>query len=177
MKKIFNLPHFLTKRDEWAGTFEVVLNRTSPRTDCPGKFNIIMHQNQLQSASFLESKEQLHLLDVSETLPVPKKLRDAGAKEDAKLNDFQEILVQMAATLNGDHKKETYPHKLVENMTVAEAVKYVEAAFKMFQDECASAADKGSDKEEIIEVGKKLLTRRDRRSFVQKLFSCMICDN
>lgn len=36
VKKIFNLREFLTKRDAWAGTFEVVLNRSSPRTDCPG---------------------------------------------------------------------------------------------------------------------------------------------
>lgn len=36
VKKIFNLKEFLTKRDEWAGTFDVALNRTSPRTDCPG---------------------------------------------------------------------------------------------------------------------------------------------
>lgn len=38
VKKIFNLKEFLTKRDAWAGTFETVLNRTTPRTDCPGTF-------------------------------------------------------------------------------------------------------------------------------------------
>jgi phospholipase C len=38
VKKLFNLKSdFLTKRDAWAGTFEdVVQNRSSPRTDCPG---------------------------------------------------------------------------------------------------------------------------------------------
>lgn len=37
VKKLFNLPgSFLTKRDEWAGTFETVLTRKTPRTDCPG---------------------------------------------------------------------------------------------------------------------------------------------
>lgn len=36
VKKIFNLKGFLTKRDEWAGTFDVVINRSSPRIDCPG---------------------------------------------------------------------------------------------------------------------------------------------
>ncbi|KAK3008832.1 hypothetical protein RJ639_015315 [Escallonia herrerae] len=36
VKKIFNLKEFLTKRDAWAGTFEGVVNRTTPRTDCPG---------------------------------------------------------------------------------------------------------------------------------------------
>lgn len=42
VKKIFNLKTFLTKRDEWAGTFESVINRQSPRTDCPGK-NFLFH--------------------------------------------------------------------------------------------------------------------------------------
>ena len=36
-KKLFNLPGgFLTKRDAWAGTFDVALTRKTPRTDCPG---------------------------------------------------------------------------------------------------------------------------------------------
>jgi len=35
-KKIFGFPNFLTKRDEWAGTFEnLFTSRTEPRTDCP----------------------------------------------------------------------------------------------------------------------------------------------
>lgn len=42
IKKIFNLKEFLTKRDAWAGTFEGVLNRSSPRQDCPGMY---IHQN------------------------------------------------------------------------------------------------------------------------------------
>ena len=37
VKKIFNLKEFLTKRDAWAGTFEGVLTRKTPRSDCPGK--------------------------------------------------------------------------------------------------------------------------------------------
>jgi len=36
LKKIFGFKSFLTKRDEWAGTFEEYFtNRTVPRTDCP----------------------------------------------------------------------------------------------------------------------------------------------
>lgn len=35
IKKLFDLPSFLTKRDAWAGTFERFLNRSEPRTDCP----------------------------------------------------------------------------------------------------------------------------------------------
>jgi len=38
LKKLFNTKTFLTKRDEWAGTFEnLFLTRTTPRTDCPTK--------------------------------------------------------------------------------------------------------------------------------------------
>jgi len=36
LKKIFGWSKFLTKRDEWAGTFDhLLLQRTTPRTDCP----------------------------------------------------------------------------------------------------------------------------------------------
>lgn len=36
LKKLFNLPHFLTRRDAWAATFDHVVNqRDTPRTDCP----------------------------------------------------------------------------------------------------------------------------------------------
>ncbi|CAG8758466.1 4146_t:CDS:2, partial [Ambispora leptoticha] len=36
LKKIFDLPSFLTRRDAWAGTFEYLWDNTnSPRTDTP----------------------------------------------------------------------------------------------------------------------------------------------
>jgi phospholipase C len=35
LKKMFGLKSYLTKRDEWAGTFDHLFNRTTPRTDCP----------------------------------------------------------------------------------------------------------------------------------------------
>ncbi|XP_030471414.1 non-specific phospholipase C3-like [Syzygium oleosum] len=146
VKKIFNLKNFLTKRDEWAGTFEVVLNRSSPRTDCPV------------------------------TLSDAAKLRESGAKEDAKLNDFQQILVQMAATLNGDHKKDIYPDKLVENMTVGEAAKYVKDAHATFCDHCNEAIETGAEEDEVVVLGKRS-TRGTTKNFAQKLFSCIICDN
>ncbi|KAL5549644.1 hypothetical protein UlMin_004875 [Ulmus minor] len=149
VKKIFNLKNFLTKRDEWAGTFESVLTRTTPRTDCP------------------------------ETLAEPIKLREAEAKEEAKLNDFQAELVQMAATLNGDHTKEIYPHKLVENLTVLEAVKYCQSAFNKFLDECEKAKQSGTEESEIVICLPTSSPKRDQssRSFAQKLFSCLVCDN
>jgi phospholipase C len=35
VKNQFNLPKYLTKRDEWAGTFDHVFSLNTPRTDCP----------------------------------------------------------------------------------------------------------------------------------------------
>jgi len=40
VKKLFNLRSFLTKRDAWAGTFDCVLTRDTPRTDCPRTYSI-----------------------------------------------------------------------------------------------------------------------------------------
>ncbi|KAK2998277.1 hypothetical protein RJ639_022950 [Escallonia herrerae] len=73
VKKIFNLTSpFLTKRDEWAGTFEgIIQTRTQPRTDCP------------------------------EQLPTPVKIRQTEANEDAKISEFRQELVQLAAVTYG----------------------------------------------------------------------------
>ncbi|XP_062101713.1 non-specific phospholipase C4-like [Humulus lupulus] len=156
VKKIFGLPNFLTKRDEWAGTFEsVFLTRTTPRTDCPV------------------------------TLPEPPKLRDGEAKEDSKLSSFQAELVQMAAALNGDHSKDVYPdHKLVDELTVSEAVKYCDGAFNMFMDECHKAKQSGMDASHIVVCLATSSTSppppkrpSSNKSFTQKIFSCLICDH
>ncbi|XP_054785129.1 non-specific phospholipase C3-like [Prosopis cineraria] len=157
VKKIFNLPEFLTKRDAWAGTFEVLLTRSTPRTDCPV------------------------------TLPEPVKLREAEAKENTKLSDFQVELVQLAATLNGDHKKDIYPHKLIEGLNVADAVKYVEEAFKFFMGECEKAKQSGVDGCEIVECANSSQsysasasttspTPVPKNSFWHKILGCIFCD-
>lgn len=149
IKKIFNLREFLTKRDAWAGTFECVLTRTTPRTDCPVK------------------------------LSEPVKLREDKAKEDAKLTDFQQELVQMTATLCGDYKKDIYPHKLVDNMTITEGVEYVKNAFKKFLNECEKARTRGENETDISipqeEIGEVEEEPMKSKSLVSKLFSCMVC--
>lgn len=147
VKKIFNLKEFLTKRDAWAGTFEGILTRTSPRVDCPV------------------------------TLVEPVKLREGAAKEDAKLSEFQEELVEMAAVLNGDLTKDIYPQQLVDGLNVSDGAKYVEKAFKRFCDECDKARENGEDDSEIICLEKPATTRRASKSFVHKLCSCLVCDN
>ncbi|XP_027335140.1 non-specific phospholipase C4-like [Abrus precatorius] len=145
VKKIFNLPQFLTKRDEWAGTLEGLLTRTTPRTDCPEK------------------------------LPEPVKLREAPAQEQAKLSEFQEELVQMAATLNGDHRKSSYPDKLTENMSVEDAAKYVEGAFDTFLKECEKAKQNGADESEIVDCANGSAPPNSK-NFFQNVLSCITCN-
>ncbi|KAH6793793.1 non-specific phospholipase C4 [Perilla frutescens var. hirtella] len=155
VKKIFNLNEFLTKRDEWAGTFDIAINRSSPRNDCP------------------------------ETLGEPVKLREAEAKDDAKLCDFQEELVQLGAVLCGDHRNDNYPHKLVEGMTVAEGADYVNTAFHKFLDECEKARQDGADESTICipqtddDSSTSLINNAKSNSksssFASKLFSCIVC--
>ncbi|KAI3444884.1 hypothetical protein Pfo_001549 [Paulownia fortunei] len=149
VKKMFNLKDFLTKRDAWAGTFETVISRKSPRTDCP------------------------------ETLPEPIKLREAEANDEAKLSEFQEELVQMAAVLCGEHRVvESFPHQLVENMTVSNGVEYVQSAFKKFLDECEKARQNGADGSTICIPASNSTTVNapaQSKSFASKLFSCIVC--
>ncbi|RLN42922.1 non-specific phospholipase C4-like [Panicum miliaceum] len=145
VKKIFNLDGFLTKRDAWAGTFDSVLTRDTPRTDCPV------------------------------TLPAPVKLRQTAAAEHAPLSEFQEELVQLAAVLNGDHAKDSYPHKLVEGMTVAEAAKYCVDAFRAFLDECDRCNKCGEDGSHIPTVKPSSAPGKNKSSFASKVLACLAC--
>lgn len=109
-------------------------------------------------------------------LPEPVKLREGGPKEEAKLNDFQEMLVQMAAALNGDHKKDDYPDKLVQDMTVGKAVEYVESAFRTFRDQCWKAIEQGADGDHIVVPLPDGDSRRTSEPCAGKLLSCIFCD-
>ena len=117
----------------------------------------------------------IYVVKFAEKLPDPVRLREAAAHEQAKLSEFQEELVQMAATLNGDHRKSIYPNKLVENMTVSDAVKYVNDAFKTFLNECEKAKQSGVDGSEIVDCA-NASTPPNSKNFFQKLSSCIICD-
>ena len=113
------------------------------------------------------------------TLSEPKKLRDSEPKENGKLSEFQEELVQMAATLCGDHRKDNfYPNKLVEKMTVGEAVEYVHKAFSIFLDECEKAKENGADESHICVPGDDLSHKQGKsKFFASKFFSCLACNH
>ncbi|KAI5673769.1 hypothetical protein M9H77_14133 [Catharanthus roseus] len=131
VKKIFNLSSpFLTKRDEWAGTFESILQtRTQPRTDCPEK------------------------------LPVPVKIRKTEANEDAQLTEFQQELVQLAAVLNGDNVLTSYPEQIGREMSVKQGKQYMKDAVERFFGAGIAAKKMGADEDQIVEMKPSLTTR------------------
>ncbi|XP_044978483.1 non-specific phospholipase C2-like [Hordeum vulgare subsp. vulgare] len=132
VKKLFNLPQdFLTKRDAWAGTFEgVVQTRTEPRTDCP------------------------------EQLPMPTRIRQTEANEEAKLSSFQQEIVQLAAVLNGDHQLSSLQERIRERMNVREGTSYMRSAVRRFFEAGMSAKRMGlADDEQIVKMRPSLTTR------------------
>lgn len=115
---------------------------------------------------------------IEETLPEPKKLRPTGAAETEKLSEFQTELVQLGASLNGDYAKDIYPRRLVENMTVAEGARYVQDAFKTFLEECERCRKDGEDGSHVVVVSptEDAVGPRGKRSLVEKMFSCLSCN-
>lgn len=92
----------------------------------------------------------------------------------------------MAAVLCGDHVKDTYPDKLVDNMDVPRGVEYVNSAFKKFLDECEKNKQCGTDGCKIcIPTAETSIepTSRDHKvtkktkSIGSKVFSCFACGN
>jgi phospholipase C len=129
VKKIFNLPSFLTKRDAWAGTFEGILTRTEPRTDCPVQ------------------------------LPNPVAIRQGEANENAPISEFQQELTQLAATINGDHFLTSYPERIGKDMTVIKAKEYMDDAVKRFFEAGLYAKQMGVDAEQVVQMRPSLTTR------------------
>ncbi|XP_061355197.1 non-specific phospholipase C2 [Gastrolobium bilobum] len=133
VKKIFNLPSFLTKRDAWAGTFEGILQtRTEPRTDCP------------------------------EQLPTPVKIRKGEAKEDAKMSEFQQEMIQLAAVLKGDNIFTSYPDTIGKDMTVKQGKYYMEEAVTRFFEAGRYAMKMGVSEEHIVQMKPSLTTRSSK---------------
>ncbi|TVU36807.1 hypothetical protein EJB05_18755 [Eragrostis curvula] len=134
VKKLFDLPQdFLTKRDAWAGTFEsVVQTRTEPRTDCP------------------------------EQLPMPTRIRQTEANEEAKLSEFQQELIQLASVLNGDHLLTSLQDRIRDKMNVREGISYMKSSVKRFFEAGMSAKRMGVDDDQIVKMRPSLTTRIER---------------
>ncbi|KVH97140.1 Phosphoesterase [Cynara cardunculus var. scolymus] len=152
VKKIFGLKSFLTKRDEWAGTFEGVASRSTPRTDCPV------------------------------VLPDPMKMRETEPDENEKLSEFQQELVQLGAVLKGDQEQdhkfvenmtviegvnyvENAYKKFCEDCERARSDGKDESYIVCLKEPAPSREESAPSREKPSE------------SFAQKLLSCLTCDN
>ncbi|OIW10472.1 hypothetical protein TanjilG_00410 [Lupinus angustifolius] len=130
VKKIFNLPNFLNKRDEWAGTFESILQtRKEPRTDCP------------------------------RYLPTPVKIRKSEADEEASLSEFQQELIQLGAVLKGDNVLTSYPHTVGNDMNVKQGKEYLEDSVKRFFEAGHFAKKMQVSEEHIVQMKPSLTSR------------------
>ncbi|KAL2322378.1 hypothetical protein Fmac_026757 [Flemingia macrophylla] len=133
VKKLYNLPSFLTKRDAWAGTFEgIVQTMKEPRTDCP------------------------------ETLPNPVKIRQGGPNEDANLSEFQQELIQLAAVLKGDNIFTSFPGTIGKDMTVKQGKDYMDDAVSRFFEAGRYARKMGVNGEHIVQMKPSLTTRSSK---------------
>lgn len=108
-------------------------------------------------------------------MPDPEKMHKTSLGDGATLNVFQKELVQMVATLNGDCRTKIYPHKLVEKMTVEEAIKYVEDGYRKFCEGCEHARNNGADESEIIVLASPPAESKSIKAFAHKMFSCFSC--
>ncbi|XP_078442733.1 non-specific phospholipase C2-like isoform X2 [Wolffia australiana] len=134
VRKLFNLPFpFLTRRDTWAGTFDVVLQRKEARTDCPTK------------------------------LSIPLRIRKGEANENARLSEFQQELMQLTAALTGDHVLAQLQEKIAKSMTVKEGLAYMDSAVARFFEAGLLARKMGVNEEQIVQMKPSLTTRPPAR--------------
>ncbi|KAL3676353.1 hypothetical protein R1sor_026301 [Riccia sorocarpa] len=104
VKKISGLGDFLTRRDSWAGTFEM---------------------------SSVRGPNREMIVPVTELPTPPWSLRHVPVDENRPLTEFQQELVLLASQLNGDHVLRDYP-SLGKKMTVKQGNDYVNDAVARF---------------------------------------------
>lgn len=89
---------------------------------------------------------------------MPVKIRKGEAKEEAKLSEFQQELMQLAAVLKGHNTLTSYP-EIGKDMTVKEGKEYMEDAVKRFFEAGLYAKRMGVDEEQIVQMRPSLTTR------------------
>lgn len=98
----------------------------------------------------------------TEQLPNPVKIRQGDANEDAKVSEFQQELIQLAAVMKGDDILTSFPVKIGKEMTVREGKEYMEDAVKRFFESGSVAKLMGVDEEQIIKMRPSLSTRSSK---------------
>jgi len=100
----------------------------------------------------------------AEQLPTPIKLRKGEANEDAKLSEFQQELIQLAAVLKGDNIFTSYPNTIGKDMSVKQGKYYMDEAVKRFFEAGCYAKKMGVSDENIVKMKPSLTTRSSKSS-------------
>lgn len=90
------------------------------------------------------------------------KIRKEEPNEDAKLSEFQQELVQLAAVLKGENILATYPQQIGKEMTVKEGKQYMKDAVKSFLEAGFSAKAMGVNEDQIVKMRPSLTTRTSK---------------
>lgn len=78
------------------------------------------------------------------------KIRGGEAKEDAKLSEFQQELLQLAGVLHGEDIEGNDFEKIKKEMTVKEGDAYMESSLRRFLRAGLNAKRMGLDGDQII---------------------------
>lgn len=100
----------------------------------------------------------------AEKLPTPLKIRKGGPNENAKVSEFQEELIQLAAVLKGDNIFTSYPQTIGKGMRVKKGKDYMEDAVKRFFEAGRYAKKMGVSEEHIVQMKPSLTTRSSKHS-------------
>ena len=92
-------------------------------------------------------------------LPTPVKIRQGEPKENGKLSEFQQELIQLAAVLKGDNVFTSYPDAVGKDMTVKQGKDYMEDAVRRFLEAGRYAKKMGVSEEHIVQMKPSLTTR------------------
>ncbi|QHO05536.1 non-specific phospholipase C2 isoform X2 [Arachis ipaensis] len=98
----------------------------------------------------------------TEKLPTPVKMRQGEAKEDGKMSEFQQELIQLAAVIKGENILTSYPDRVGKKMTVKQGKDYMEKAVRRFFEAGRYAKKMGVSDDHIVQMKPSLTTRSSK---------------
>lgn len=87
------------------------------------------------------------------------KIRVTPANENAKLTEFQQELMQLAAVMKGDNIFTSYPEAIGKDMSVKEGRQYMKEAVRRFFEAGRLAKRMGVNEDQIVQMRPSLATR------------------
>ena len=119
-------------------------------------------QTTFVSTYFLHFVDSCRCYFGAEKLPTPEKIRKGEPNEDAKLSEFQQELIQLAAVIKGDNILTSFPGTIGKDMTVKQGKYYMDDAVRSFFEAGRYARKMGVNEEHIVQMKPSLTTRSSK---------------